>query len=91
MFVKAIPYTIKLTTGDSKDNGTESNVWIKIMGSKKRHTGRLYLELAQKRGFEPGSIETFSLEAVDVKEVKQIEVITSITLQYFMTTVSIPH
>ena len=44
------------------------------MGPRKLHTGRQYLELAQKKGFEPKSIETFSLEAVDVKDVKQIEV-----------------
>ena len=41
---------------------------------KNRHTGRLFLELAQKKGFEAASIETFSIEAPDVKEVKAIEV-----------------
>ena len=44
------------------------------MGPRKLHTGRQYLELAHKKGFEPKSIETFSLEAVDVKDLKQIEV-----------------
>ena len=70
----AIPYTIKLYTGDDSDNGTESNVFINIKGPKKKMTGKMYLELAQKKIFEPGSIETFSIEAVDVGEVKQIEV-----------------
>ena len=69
----AIPYTVRVKTGNERDMGTESNVWIKIMGSKRRHTGKQYLELAQKSGFKPGSQETFSLEAPDVKEVRQIE------------------
>ncbi len=72
--VSAIPYTVKVVTGDDKCNGTESNAWIKIMGTKKKHTGKQYLELTQKNGFSPGSIETFSLEAVDVDEVRHIEV-----------------
>ena len=70
----AIPYTIRVSTGEGEDNGTESNVWIKIMGLKKKHTGRLFLELAQKNKFNPGSTEIFSIEAVDVEEVKKIEV-----------------
>ena len=70
----AVPYTVKVVTGDDKDNGTESNVWIKIIGIKKKHSGKQYLELAQKKMFAPGSVETFSLEAADVIEVKQIEV-----------------
>lgn len=72
--VSAIPYTIRISTGDGEDNGTTSNVWIKIIGPKKLHTGQLYLELVQKNSFAPGSTEIFSLEAVDVKEVKRIEV-----------------
>ena len=55
--------------------GTDSNVFIKLMGPKKKQTGKLFLELAQKKRFEPGTMETFSVEAVDVKEVKEIEVI----------------
>ena len=81
----AIPYTVKVVTGDSKDCGTEANAWIKVYGHKNRHTGRLHLELAQKKGFEAGSIETFSIEAPDIKEVKAIEVrsppLTSLLMQ----------
>ncbi|KAH9519113.1 Lipoxygenase y domain-containing protein 1 [Bulinus truncatus] len=67
-----IPYTIKVSTGDGNDHGTSSNVWVDIFGLKKKHTGKMYLELLQKERFEPGSVETFSLEAVDVVEVKKI-------------------
>ncbi|CAL1540467.1 unnamed protein product [Lymnaea stagnalis] len=69
-----IPYTIKVSTGDGSDNGTSSNVWVKIYGLKKKHTGKLFLELLQKERFEPSSVEIFSLEAVDVEEVKKLEV-----------------
>jgi len=73
-FFSAIPYTIRISTGDGEDNGTKSNVWIKILGPKKLHTGKLFLELVQKTSFAPGSTEIFSLEAVDVNEVRKIEV-----------------
>lgn len=65
---------MKVCTGDGDDNGTDSNVWIKIFGPKKKHTGRLFLELAQKERFEPSSVEIFSIEAVDVGEIKRVEV-----------------
>ena len=70
----AIPYTVRVTTGEGEDNGTTSNVWIKIIGPKKKNTGQLFLELAQKNRFAPGSTEIFSIEAVDVEEVKKVEV-----------------
>lgn len=54
--------------------GTDSNVYIKIIGTRKRHTGKQFLELMQKKAFLPGSVETFSLEGIDVGEVRQIEV-----------------
>lgn len=76
--VTAIPYTVKVTTGEGEDNGTSSNVWVKILGAKKKHTGRLFLELAQKDKFAPGSVEIFSLEAVDVEEIKKVEVSDSV-------------
>ena len=74
VYVTAIPYTVRVTTGPEKSMGTDSNVFIKIIGTRQRHTGRQPLELMQKKAFLPGSIDTFSLEAVDVGEVKQIEV-----------------
>ena len=70
----AIPYTFRISTGDGEDNGTNSNVWVKVHGPRKKHTGRLFLELAQNNYFRPGSTEIFSLEAVDVDEVKKLEV-----------------
>lgn len=70
----AIPYTIKVKTGPQRDMGTESRVWIKIYGPKNRTTGTQHLELFGKKGFKPGSTETFSLDAPDVGDVKKIEV-----------------
>jgi len=54
--------------------GTDSNVYVRIIGTRKRHSGKQFLELVQKKAFMPGAIDTFSLEAIDVGEVKQIEV-----------------
>lgn len=54
--------------------GTEGPIWIRIIGTKDRKTGRQSLDLMQKTEFAPGSKETFSFEAFDVEEVRQIEV-----------------
>jgi len=72
--ISAIPYTVKVVTGSGEDNGTSSNVWVQIIGPRNRKTGKLFLELAQRDKFIPGSVETFSLEAVDVGDVKKLEV-----------------
>lgn len=73
--ISAISYTVKIRTGEGEDNGTESHAWVNVIGSKKKKvTGKLYLDMVGKTRFEPGSVETFSLEATDVGEVKQLEV-----------------
>ncbi|XP_077979346.1 lipoxygenase homology domain-containing protein 1-like [Glandiceps talaboti] len=70
-----IPYTIKITTGKDNDMGTEANAFVEIMGSKKpKKTGKIPLMLLAKDKFEPKSLETFSLEAPDIGEIKQIEI-----------------
>lgn len=71
----AIPYTVRITTGSERDMGTETNAWIKISGPKKKlHTGKVYLDAAKAKKFRPGSVESFALEAVDIQDVKEIEV-----------------
>ena len=74
---------MKVATGDEKDMGTESSVWIRIIGSKHKQTGKLPLDLALRKKFEPGSIETFSVEAVDVKDIKKVEVRTNIVCDLY--------
>ncbi|XP_063957148.1 lipoxygenase homology domain-containing protein 1-like [Lytechinus pictus] len=70
-----IPYTIKLTTGSEVDMGTEANIFVTIIGSKKKKTtGKVPLQLVGKKSLEPSSIETFSLEAPDVGEVHKVEI-----------------
>ena len=34
----AIPYTIKVTTGGEEDMGTEANIFVTIIGGKKKQT-----------------------------------------------------
>jgi hypothetical protein len=68
-------YTIVLKTGDEKNAGTLAQVFIRIIGeNSKMHTGRIGLQLAKKKKFEPGSSETFTIEALDVGEIAQVEV-----------------
>jgi hypothetical protein len=75
---------VKITTGKEKNMGTVSNVYVKIWGTKKRHTGKQFLEIGSK-GFAPGSIETFSLDCIDVGEVKQVEVCVQFYLQFCLS------
>ena len=80
----AIPYTVRVVTGPEKNHGTDSPAWVKINGLGKKHTGKMYLELAQKKAFEPGSVETFSIEALELKDVKSIEVSVLILIRKFV-------
>lgn len=55
--------------------GTEANVFINIIGAKKKKaTGKMPLQLMNKSKFEPASVETFSIEAPDVEDVHKVEV-----------------
>ena len=71
-FVSAIAYTIRVTTGDQSDAGTKAQAHIVLIGSEAA-TEKIPLALIQRDGFTPGLTETFSVEAVDVGEVKKVE------------------
>ncbi|CAF4392296.1 unnamed protein product, partial [Rotaria sordida] len=62
---EGIPYTVKVKTGKKSDAGTSANVFIRLIGRKGRHTRLIPLELMQRRHFEPGKVETFSLQEPD--------------------------
>lgn len=67
-------YSIVLKTGDEKGAGTSEQVFIELFGENKKKTGRIELELAKKKKFEPGSSETFSIDALDVGDLRKVEV-----------------
>ncbi|XP_059505870.1 lipoxygenase homology domain-containing protein 1 [Stegostoma tigrinum] len=70
-----IPYHITITTGQERDAGTNSRVYIIIMGPMKIQTSRMWLELPEgKTAFLPGSMEKFQVMGLDVGEIKKIEV-----------------
>ena len=69
----AISYTVHVTTADQSDAGTKAKVYVVLIGAQAA-SEKLDLELVQKSGFEPGTAETFSVEADDVGDVKKIEV-----------------
>lgn len=72
IFLTAIAYTIRVTTGDQSDAGTKAQAHIVLIGSEAA-TEKIPLVLIQREGFSPGLTETFSVEAVDVGEVKKVE------------------
>ena len=75
-FCSAVPYTIKVETGPDKDGGTSANAYIEITGEgEKNTTGKLPLILLDPdASFAPGMTDTFSIQAPDVKQIKQITV-----------------
>ncbi|XP_075255415.1 lipoxygenase homology domain-containing protein 1-like isoform X2 [Convolutriloba macropyga] len=71
-----VPYTIKVETGPDKDGGTSANAYIEITGEgEKNTTGKLPLILLDPdASFAPGMTDTFSIQAPDVKQIKQITI-----------------
>ena len=68
-----IPYTVKIKTGEAKDAGTSANVFIRLVGRKGRKTRTIPLEVVQRQRFEPGKVETFSLQEPDIGELESLE------------------
>ncbi|CAF4587849.1 unnamed protein product [Rotaria sp. Silwood1] len=71
---EGIPYTVKVKTGEKSDAGTSANVFIRLIGRKGRQTRLIPLELMQRRHFEPGKVETFSLQEPDVGDLEIVEI-----------------
>jgi hypothetical protein len=71
---EGIPYTVKIKTGEAKDAGTSANVFIRFVGRKGRKTRMIPLELMQRQRFEPGKVETFSLQEPDIGALESVEI-----------------
>jgi hypothetical protein len=71
---EGIPYTVKVKTGEAHDAGTTANVFIRLIGRKGRQTRMIPLELMQRRHFEPGKVETFSLQEPDIGDLEVVEI-----------------
>ena len=67
---EGIPYTVKVKTGEASDAGTSAEVFIRLIGRKGRQTRLLPLEVLRRRRFEPGQVETFSLQEQDIGELE---------------------
>ena len=68
-------YKITIRTGNEKNCGTDSQVFVRLFGLKKRQvTDRIFLQLAKSKKFLPGSSEMFQIEAPDIGELAQIEI-----------------
>jgi hypothetical protein len=69
-----IPYTVKVKTGEAHDAGTSAHVFIRLIGRKGKQTRLIPLELMQRRRFEPGKVETFSLQEPDIGDLEAVEI-----------------
>lgn len=71
---EGISYTVKVKTGSAKDAGTSAHVLIRLTGRKGRQTEWIPLELMSKKRFEPGKVETFSLQEADIGDLEVVDI-----------------
>uniref|UniRef100_A0A8C6YX29 Lipoxygenase homology PLAT domains 1 n=1 Tax=Nothoprocta perdicaria TaxID=30464 RepID=A0A8C6YX29_NOTPE len=73
---KSTTYIVKVKTGDKKNAGTDANVFIILYGSKD-DTGMstiLKASKSNKNKFERGKVDEFTVEAVDIGDLKKIKI-----------------
>ncbi|XP_019387226.1 PREDICTED: lipoxygenase homology domain-containing protein 1 [Crocodylus porosus] len=72
---KSTTYIVRVRTGDRKHSGTDANVFIILYGTKD-DTGIMSLKASKtyKNKFERGQIDEFTLEAVDLGQLKKIKI-----------------
>ncbi|KAM6301572.1 lipoxygenase homology domain-containing protein 1 [Podargus strigoides] len=72
---KSTTYTVKVKTGDKKHAGTDANVFITLYGSKD-DTGIVSLKASKinKNKFERGKVDEFTVESVDIGDLKKIKI-----------------
>uniref|UniRef100_A0A7N8X6X4 Lipoxygenase homology PLAT domains 1a n=1 Tax=Mastacembelus armatus TaxID=205130 RepID=A0A7N8X6X4_9TELE len=68
-------YTIRIKTGDKKYAGTDANVFMILYGTKD-DTGIINLKASKthKNKFERGIIDEFTVEAVDIGQLKKLRI-----------------
>ncbi|XP_060929737.1 lipoxygenase homology domain-containing protein 1-like [Limanda limanda] len=68
-------YTIRIKTGDKKYAGTDANVFMILYGNKD-DTGIINLKASKthKNKFERGMIDEFTVEAVDIGQLKKLRI-----------------
>ncbi|KAM7392648.1 hypothetical protein PAMA_007662 [Pampus argenteus] len=68
-------YTVKIKTGDKKYAGTDANVFMMMYGTKD-DTGIINLKSSKthKNKFERGMTDEFTVEAVDIGQLKKLRV-----------------
>ena len=71
--IPAIPYTVRISTGDKSEHETQASAFIVFIGTEAA-SEQIDLDLIGKEKFEAGSVETFSVESPDVGDIKKIEV-----------------
>ncbi|XP_058024091.1 lipoxygenase homology domain-containing protein 1 [Ahaetulla prasina] len=68
-------FTVRVKTGDKKNAGTDSNVFIILYGSKD-DTGTIYLKASKtnRNKFERDKVDVFTVECVDLGDLKKIKI-----------------
>jgi hypothetical protein len=75
LFIFLVEYTVTTVTGNKLGAGTDSHVFVNIMGDK-GETGKLELDQSttNSNAFEKGKSDTFIVEAKNVGEIKKINI-----------------
>uniref|UniRef100_A0A8C6Y609 Lipoxygenase homology PLAT domains 1 n=1 Tax=Naja naja TaxID=35670 RepID=A0A8C6Y609_NAJNA len=68
-------FTVRVKTGDKKNAGTDSNVFIILYGSKD-DTGTIYLKASKtnRNKFERDKVDVFTVECVELGDLKKIKI-----------------
>ncbi|KAL7975753.1 hypothetical protein Chor_001243, partial [Crotalus horridus] len=68
-------FTVRVKTGDKKNAGTDSNVFIVLYGSKD-DTGTIFLKASKtnRNKFERDKVDVFTVECVDLGDLKKIKI-----------------
>jgi len=72
---KVVHYSVTVMTGEEDAAGTDSNVFIEIVGEN-GDTGKRWLKKAEDDTalFARGSVDTFDIEAVSLEKIKKIRI-----------------
>ncbi|OXB78277.1 UNVERIFIED_CONTAM: hypothetical protein H355_004727 [Colinus virginianus] len=72
---KSTAYTVRVKTGAKKNGGTDANVFITLYGSKD-DSGMVGLKSSKlhRNKFERGKLDEFTVECVDIGELRKIKI-----------------
>lgn len=70
----SLAYEIHIETGEQRMAETEYDVWIQLVGSKRKTKEFIFENSAEDPVFQRGQVDRFQVESEDVEDIKQIQI-----------------